>query len=363
MSFVDMSFVEKKVYEGKKSAKSNKYLYSDLLAETSRAVGFDLTLLHEDQCKNKRFVFLEEDVEMLKTLKEFMESKKGKRLRCKDYKGAGGDFVYDIIEILYTLGLHAGVSEQEMWDLRLNMLIYTDGIVLKDTIIELSDEFQYDIENYFFIEEGDLDGLHCLDDDHFTGVGKIVFLEYILTHIEMDLSDVRGVYWFYRDYMEDRHHAAFMKEVDYVKSLTDDEREQFKNYLMEQLEYEKLVNNNEEHSNLIYEFLKVENGKGRLQDLKKQKAKLINIFEIEKDVAENIIKTKVPQSEKYYKKTEARGLVKEYIEAICEVREAEAMFYLWKCYRKKHLVSFEEQTIREIEFKERFGTELFYGGD
>ena len=359
MEYVDISYVNGQLHQrGQINSKSHKNLFSDLLHELAVAIGFDIRLLHEDGVKTKRFLFLESDIDDLKALEERMLSKAGKRLRCNDYEGAGGKFVYEMMNMLLTLAEHAGVEDKDLNSQYLHMMIRTDFIVIRERIRMDTDELEADIDERFFVEKGDLEGVDVLEDDHMNGTAKLTFLQFIDAHyLRFGIEDIRGIYWFYKLEMYELYHNDFMEEVDYIKSLTDEEREQFAQYALERIHFDDVVSQDDERNDMLEEFMRIAKGGGKLQDIKKQKKRLVSIFDKDEEKAKGILKTPMPKPDNMPSKKKV-DIVSDYIEKGILLDKAARKYFSFKNYRLNHPVENKDKTILELDFEKRFGVDM-----
>ena len=271
MGEIDISEVGRKIYGSRYRGRSNKNLYADLLQEVSSAMGFDLTLLKENRVKAGKYILFEEDLELHREIWEKAKSAEGKRLRCRDYVGAGGLLVDWFMNSLLYLAEKAGAAPELLQAAYLKMMTYTKNIVLRDCIRELTDEFEDDIEHRFFITEGDLEGQHCLDDDYISPEGETAFLQFLIANIDEAMEDIRGTYWFFKMNFEEKEKHRLFDEIGEFKKKDAAEKEQFKEDMMARLSFDKAVNEDEELGALLREAVEIEEGKGRLQDNKRKK--------------------------------------------------------------------------------------------
>lgn len=359
MEYVDISYVNGRLHKrGQINSKSHKNLFSDLLHELSVAIGFDIGLLHEDGVKTKRFLFIESDIDDLKILEERMLSKEGKRLRCNDYEGAGAEFVWEMMYRLLTLAEHAGVEKGDLDGQYLRMMIRTDFIIIREVIRMDTDELETDIDERFFIEEGDLEGNDVLEDDNMNGTAKFAFLKFIVAHYpRFGIEDIRGIYWFYKLEMHELYHNEFMEEVDYIKSLTDEEREQFAQYALERIHYDDVVSQDDERNDMLEEFMRIEKGGGKLQDIKKQKNRFISILDKDEEKAKEILKTPMPKPDNMPSKKKV-DIVSDYMEKEILLEKAARNYFSFKKYRRNHPVEDKDKTILELDFEKRFGVDM-----
>lgn len=128
---------------------TGKNLVADMLKEMANAIGFNITLLKEDCNPNKAFCFQEEDVEIIRKIIMLSKSKEGKRLRCRDYEGAGFLCVVGAINAYKLLALHAGISKTQVnLELR-KMHECTNQFVLRELIRFETNDYDIDLTEHF----------------------------------------------------------------------------------------------------------------------------------------------------------------------------------------------------------------------
>ena len=218
--------VEAKIYGyDRQTGDTGKNLVADMLKEMANALGFNITLLKEDCNPNKAFRFQEEDVEIIRGIMTLSKSKAGKRLRCRDYKGAGISCVIEATNAFKLLALHAGISKTQMnLELR-KMQEFTNQFVLRELIHSKTNAYDIDLAEYFFAPNS-----YCQDDDNMDEVDKQVFLEFLLQNITEKPSDIRGIYWFFKQEKERVEHILFMEEVEKIKNLSPEGLNELKEY-------------------------------------------------------------------------------------------------------------------------------------
>lgn len=337
----------------RKAGDTGKNLVADMLKEIANALGFDITLLKEDRNPNKAFCFQEEDVDIIAQIMKLAKSKEGKRLRCRDYKGAGIECVDEAIEAFALLAIHAGVSKERV-NLEIRRMHESSGqLILLELIRYETDEYDEDLAEHFFAPIG-----NCQEDDHMDEVDRQVFLEFLYGNRDEDPSDIRGIYWFFKEEKEETEHNEFMKEVNKIKKLPQEGIDELKDFLMRRMKLEQVLVEDDEYNKRLDEWIDILEGKGKLQDnrhLKGMENKLRSIrdehiqevFEIVVEVDD--LKSTSAQCKSITADEEERYRVGQF-----QLESAIAKYMAWKAYRKIVPVTKDNETMREIMYKQRF---------
>lgn len=247
----------------KHTGDTGKNLVADMLNEVANALGFNIALLKEDQNPNKNFCFQkgDEDIEIIRELMTLSKSKSGKRLRCRDYIGAGISCVTKAINLLKLLAIHAGISKSQVnMELR-RMQEFTNQFVLRELIHSETNDYDTDLKEHFFAPVN-----NCQDEDYMDEVDKQVFLEFLYQNISENPSDIRGIYWFFKQEKEQENLTLLMTEAKKVKELPPKDRNELKDYLSKSLKLEQVLLNDDNYSKQLEEWVNIFEGKGKLQD-------------------------------------------------------------------------------------------------
>ena len=337
---------------------TGKNLVADMLKETANAIGFNITLLKEDCNPNKAFRFQEEDVEIIKKIMALSKSKEGKRLRCRDYKGAGLACVIEVIHAYMLLALHAGISKMRLYLEWHKMQESTNQFVLRELISSETNEYDVDLTEHFFAPNS-----NCWDDDNMDEVDKQVFLEFLLKHIDAAPSDIRGIYWFFIQEKENAKHTLFMEEVKKIQDLSPEDLNRFKDYLSRRIKLEQALLDDDEYTKRLDEWINLLEGNGKLKDNQRFKqiekelqsisdTHIREVFEV--DVESN---NQSNSSNKY--NYIADDEEKKYNLSQFQLENAIKKYMQWKAYRRYTPITEENETIMEISYKQRFGISMF----
>lgn len=351
--------IETRMYPDRdKERMGSRNIVADMLHEVARAIGFNMDLLKEDFNKNKAFQFLETDYEEIKEFMEAIKSPEGKKLRCKDYKGASGYFIDQVMEFFLMLAEHNGVEQDVLREQWIKMCVQTECETVRYYIREMTDEFEEDIEKHYFVTPYTAED--ALTDDYIPGTAKLVFLQFILGNIDADMSDIRGTYWFFKMTYVEKRYKDLYEAGKYLRSLSPEQLEQYKKDIYYHLEYDKVLEEDDDLAQMTDEWLKIEDGLGKLQDIKKQKKNLEMILARRNLHAENIFKcmnnqVKMPA----YKQEERVSLSEQFDLAYDYVFESLREYKSYRAYRQKVPMTEDNEMMMEIKFRQRFGTALF----
>lgn len=350
--------VEEKIYGYKREpGDTGKNLVADLLKELAESIGFNLDFLKEDGNKNKPFRFQDEDIEILRWIVEAAKSKQGKRLRCHDYEGAGGEFVDSILDAFVQLAVGNGVDSAEIYCQGIKVQAYTRNISVRDCIRAMTDCFEDDINTKFFLAPDR--SANGIEDDHMDGVDRQVFLEFILSNIDEDIKDIRGIYWFFVQEKHGNEVRALRKSGDYLRQLTREQMEQFKKDILNRLEFDRALNEDEEYLESMERLSYLEDGQGKLQDQKKKKAVIVKTLDIMDRYAKEHLRPKDERVELPKISEDLLDAVGHYNQSYDELFRAIQQFRSMKAYRINNPVNDENETILEIGYRQRFGTPMF----
>ena len=126
-----------------------------------------------------------------------------------------------------------------------------------------------DIEKHYFVTPYTAED--ALTDDYIPGTTKLVFLQFILGNIDADMSDIRGTYWFFKMKYEKKQYKDLHEAGKYLRSLSPEQFEQYKKDIYYHLEYDRTLEEDDDLAQMTDKWLKIEDGLGKLQDIKKQK--------------------------------------------------------------------------------------------
>ncbi len=337
---------------------TGKNLVADMLKEMATAIGFNITLLKEDCNPNKAFCFQEEDVEIIRKIIMLSKSKEGKRLRCRDYEGAGFLCVVGAINAYKLLALHAGISKTQVnLELR-KMHECTNQFVLRELIRFETNDYDIDLTEHFFAPNS-----NCQDDENMDEVDKQVFLEFILQNITERPSDIRGIYWFFVQEKEQIERILLMEEVEKIKKLSPECFNEWKDHLRRRIKLEQTLLDDDEYNRKVDELINILEGKGKLQDnrrLKNIEKKLQSIRDthIQEIFEVDVESNNQSNSPNQYNYT-ADDEEKRYNLSQIQLKNAIKKYMQFKAYRSSVPITVENETILELSYKQRFGMSMF----
>lgn len=352
--------VENRLYPNRdRERMGSRNVFLDLLEEAADAVGFKMLWLKEDYSKDKPYVFDESDLDSISEMIDSLKGENGRRLRKKNYRNTPGWYIDEVIEFFMSLAIQNGVDDADLWEQWLGMLVTTDCEVIRDGIREMTDEFEYDIVNNFFVVPWNAkDGVQ---DDHIPPVARLVFLEFILGNIDMPLEDIRGTYWFFRCKYEEDQYQDFRACGEYLRGLTDDQMRQYQAYIWNYLQCESAVDADKELAEKIDFWLDVEDGNGRLQDIKRQKQLLKIICERRNQIAEKFFCSGDGRVNMPKQNETVETLSAQYDTAYQRIFTALYEYRNFHEYRLNNPVAEDDKTMLEIGFERRFGEVMVKG--
>jgi hypothetical protein len=353
--------IETRMYPDRdKERIGGRNIVADMLYEVAVAIGFNMDLLKDGFNKDKNFKFLEDDYEAFQDFMEAAKSPEGKRLRCKDYKGATGIFIEQMGDFFLLLAAHNGVEPSQLREQWLKICVKTNCEGVRWCIREMTDELEEDIENRYFMtpyiaEDG-------FTDDNVPEIAKLVFLQFILGNIDEDMSDIRGTYWFFKMKYEENQYRELHEAGDYLRSLSAEQFDQFKKDIHDHLQYDKIIDADDELARMTDEWLKIEDGQGKLQDIKKQKKKFEQIVKRRNHHAEEIFKGMDNRVEMLAAEKKGGFSLSEQFDIAYErIFDAFKEYRSFQAYRDKVPMTEDNEKIMEIEFEQRFGVAMYLG--
>lgn len=362
MSKIDMNYANYLINKKDKlhpsenpMTKSNKNLLSDLLHEVADAMDFDMTLLQEDNVKNKPYLFEESDIELLAEMATQAKSSEGKRIRCKDFTLEYADTVEYFITAFLELAKHNNVSDEVLFEAEFKMYARTDFVVMKRDVGILTDEFDVDLERHFFAPTDYLPD----EDDELTKSDKLMFLVFMCQNPDIDAKTMRGIYWCF---VEERQSRNRDKSIKQLRELSQEEKKKLVEGAVHQVKFENRLHEDDEYVETITEFVKIESGGGKLQDRKKVIPLAKKLCEIMDRNADDFMTTEeYAKGEPDFKK--ARPKEENIRENISESREAlnDAISYYnsFRAYRSNHPLTSDDERMIEVFFKQRFDEDMF----
>ena len=359
-NLIDMEYVNRKYYEksGQKIA-TNKNQAADLLHEVAAAMGTDLRLMKEGQVSNQRYIIYESDSDHIFKMLDRAKSSEGKRLRCRDYRGAGAECIDFFIEGFCYLFMAAGCAEGRCNLERIAMQIQTEFVSMIAKIRQTSPDLIDDIDKQFFAPNE----TYPNQDDHLENADKFIFLQYMVKHPHIKREELRAIYWCFCSEAENRYMDEFITEARKLQKLDEAGVSEFKENLLRHIHFDEALENDSAYQDALDEWYRVESGHGKLQDNKRRKKLAEAVFsEMDRVAAQHLLpaepgteeaKTEQKKSEKlYHSIKEAEYLLYRAIKffiSLVDMRLDEPLSTLSK----------GEETILESMFLDRFGAPMF----
>lgn len=356
MGKIDITYLEFKVY-GKRTG-SNRSLAADLLSELADALGTSTRFFKENCCANARYSFEEKDLTVIKKILDEAKSANGKRFRCRDYIGAGGQYIDCLIRDFIQLFQSNGVPQEVCTEEYFKMNSTTGFIALKWRVGNVNPSLKEDLHyNFFLDDEFDL----LTTDDGFSPVDQFVFLNFILEHPTLSVSDLRGIYWMMKSRLFSQSLQSNHEQIKKLQKMSSEERNRFSKDLKQQVLFNLEIDKDSKCQSAIHEWATIEMGGGKLQDNRRRKALAAAAVEAIDAVAQRYFEPAVENDEKIAESPQG-GLIfcelKENSEKL--LRNACAEYYAWKTHRWNNPpVPNEHSTLLEHEYKARFGVPMF----
>ncbi len=352
----DMDAINREYFSKRGFTKSNKNQAADYFTELADSLGFSLDLLKEGHNPNARYCFHEEDVDTVFAILDSAKSAEGKRLRCRDYKGAGWRFIASMVEALLYLMQANGATFMTVWEQEYHIAVKTGFVIQTEILKELKPELSADLDEKFFLSDSLI-----YEEDGFTHADRYTFLNFVLEHVDFDAKDIRGVYWFWKTDNEGRSTEETIKAARQLRTKTPEEMESFKKRILGRIHWDQAVENDEDLQKILRRWHDIETGGGKLKDNKLRKPLAFQALEKIKQHAEEHLPV---DSHAAFSKDDTDGAEDiTFAEAMFEGEEHLAMacnhYSSYKQYRKEHpLESEDDKMMVEIMFEGRFGVLL-----
>lgn len=345
--------LETKMFALDEKRMGSRNMVVDMLSEVATALDFDMTLLKSNMNKDKTYNFADADYDAFVHFMDAAKSKEGKRLRCKDYVGATGSFIEKMQDFFMMLAEHNGVDQEILDEQWLKMQVATDCEILRSYLREITTDFEEDIEKFYFRDNYNTNDIFC--DDHIDGVRKYVFLSYMIGNVDAPIEEIRGVYWFYKMHYEQITFDELKLAGEYIRSLSPIQKKQYKEHIRESLHYECLIEKDDQLGEMINKWNTIEEGGGKLQDMKKQKGNLIKILERQDDYAKKIF-AKITDELPAMQGKAAISLKNQYMKADKNLLNSMKEYRQYLQERKQCPMTEQNERLFEIEFRQRFGS-------
>lgn len=321
-NLIDMDFVNRKYYEkSKQKITTNKNQAADLLHEVAAAMGTDLSLMKEGQVSNQRYVIHESDLDYICNMLDRAKKPDGKRLRCRDYRGAGAECIEFFIKAFCHLFMAAGCTEDRCNLERIAMQINTEFVSMIASIEKTSPQLIEDIEKRFFAPNEE----YPVEDDYLKNADKFIFLYFVEQHPYIKQEELRAIYWCFRTEAENRDMHDFMVEVRKFQKLDESGVSEFKENLLCHTRFDKALEKDSAYQDALDEWYRVESGQGKLQDNKRRKTLVEKVCsEMNRVAAQHIVPAKSGA-------TGAENTQKESDKLYHSVKEAEYLLHKALC--------------------------------
>lgn len=359
-NLIDMEFVNRKYYEksGQKIA-TNKNQAADLFHEVAAAIGANLGLMKEGQVSNQRYIIYESDLGHICKMLDRAKKPDGKRLRCRDYRGAGAECIDFFIEGFCHLFMAAGCTEGRCNLERIAMQIKTEFVSMIARIEKTSPQLIDDIDKRFFAPNEEYPG----QDDHLEAADKYVFLSYMEQHPCIKREELRAIYWCFCNEAENRYMQDFMAEVRNLQKLDETGVSEFKENLLRRMHFDEALEKNSMYQDALDEWYRVESGQGKLQDNKRRKKLTETVLsEMDRVAAQYLAPAKPGAAKNETVQKEPNKLYHSIKEAEHLLHEAIRFFISLVDKRLEEPISTlseGEETILECMFQARFGEPMF----
>lgn len=352
----DMHTINHMYFEKRGFNRSNKNQAADYFAELADSLGFSLDLLKEGHNHNGKYCFQDKDVNTVFAILDWAKSSEGKRLRCRDYRGAGWEFIERLVQSLLKLMRSNGATSMTIWEQEYRMAITTDFAIQAEKIKGLKPELSEDLDGKFFVTES---VIH--EEDGFTSADRFTFLSFILEHLDFDAKNIRGVYWFWKSDNESRSAKETIREARKFRDKTPEEIEEFKQYLMGQLHFDQAVEADKELQETLQKWRDIETGGGKLKDNKLRKPLAHQVLDkLDQHAKEHLTSVSIDTSTQGGESdSEEASFAELMFDGEKHLSLACNHYSALKQYRREHpLTSEDDKRLIEIMFENRFGSPL-----
>lgn len=359
-NLIDMDFVNRKYYgKSKQKITTNKNQAADLLHEVAAAMGTDLSLMKERQVSNQRYVIRESDLEHICKMLDRAKKPDGKRLRCRDYRGAGAECIDFFIEAFCHLFMAAGCTEGRCNLERIAMQIKTEFVSMIASIEKTSPQLIEDIEKRFFAPNEE----YPVQDDHLGNADKFIFLYFMEQNPHIKREEFRAIYLCFCSEAEKRYMHDFMVEVRNFQKLGEAGVLEFKENLLSHMRFDEALEKDSPYQDALDEWYQVESGQGKLQDNKRRKTLVKKVCsEMNRVAAQHLIPAKPGATEAETTQKESDKLYHSIKEAEYLLHKALSLFISFVNRRLEEPISMlpkGKETFLEWMFQERFGVPMF----
>ncbi len=270
---LDMDAINRQYFEKRGYTKSNKNQAADYFVQLAASLGFSLDLLKEDWNHNKRYSFAPQDVELINDMLDRIKSREGKRLRCRDYQGAGGEFLYRLITDILHLFRSNGVPEGIVWEQEIKMHILSAYTALISEAIKQRHELKEYADSLLFLDSrvGEMDGFSQMD--------QYVYWTYLIEHPEIDIDEALGIYWCWWGHHFDTRYEQNYSLHKQIRHLDEPEYEVYQQLIASANYFTELVESDAELQNALAAWRRINYGGGKLKDNKR-------LAELDRQIAE-----------------------------------------------------------------------------
>lgn len=257
---LDMDAINRQYFEKRGFTKSSKNQAADYFVQLGTALHFSLDLLKEDWNHNKRYSFAPEDVELIHDMLDRLKSREGKRLRCRDYQGAGGVCILKFIEDILHLLRSNGVSENIVWEQEIRMHILTEYVARITQAVEQKPELGQYVGICIFQGSavGEMDGFSEMD--------QYVYWTCLVEHPEITVDEALGIYWCWWSYRFQNLYDESYYRHKRIKHMSESERDYYL-MLSDKIDcFTALTEGDAELQDALSEWRRITYGGGKLQD-------------------------------------------------------------------------------------------------
>lgn len=347
----DMQTINHKYFEKHGFNKSNKNQAADYFAELADALGFSLDLLKEGHNHNGKYCFHDEDVDTVFAILDWAKSSEGKRLRCRDYRGAGWEFMERLVQALLKLMRINGATFMAIWEQEYRIAATTDFTIQIEKLKELKPELASDFEDKFFMCDNPIH-----EKDGFSLADQYTFLNFVLEHLDFDAKDIRGVYWFWKLDNESRSMDSTISMAKQLRRLSHSEFEAYKQHLIERVHLEEAMDSDTSLQTTLDQWYPIQTGERKLKDNRDRKPLVRKAIDRIDQLASEYLKTTSPMvcdNGEDISFAEAMFEGEEHLLLACD------HYSEWKQFRREHPIDAENRIkLCESMFEDRFGFSL-----
>lgn len=235
------------------------------------------------------------------------------------------------------------------------MMERTNFVTIVNSIQVLTNRFDEDLKKHFFFPND----FHPNDDDELTPADMFTFLMFILENMDLDLKNIRGIYIVF---VEKRQSKCNKSMIDFLHSMDTNQKTEYLEKAKQKVLFELKLQEDEDYSKALSEFVRIECGGGKLQERKQIIPLLKKLCEIMDRNAEGFIGTEeYTFGEPDFKKPRPANdnIISDLAESQSLLNDSIQFYNSLKVYREKQPLTPDDETMLEYFYEQRFDETMF----